>query len=341
MKSSVKSIFLSAIFFSLTLSQAAGATLDPDGSYLNLYYEKYALEIELAIARDEAKEERDKLNERISSLKDEIILLTKKSQDFEVEKNNLVENLQRRLDDVNRKAAEDRRLEALRIKDLEKRLATLKSTAGSRERQLIEDQKTQETRFLDEINHLKNSLESERAKSTEEMTRLNNELLQWKQLTEAQAKKLSDIETQAKSMEEALTKEIKEGNLRIKRLKDRLIINIDDKILFDSGSASLKPEVLKTLDIIAGILQKYRQSRIIVEGHTDNVPIHNYRFRDNWQLSSERALSVLARILKKTELNSHRFSVQGFGQYQPAALNDTEKGRQLNRRVDIVVLPDN
>jgi len=125
----------------------------------------------------------------------------------------------------------------------------------------------------------------------------------------------------------------------LRKYHDRLIINLDDKICYDSGSAELKKEILPALNKIMKIIEKYSENRIIIEGHTDDVPIASKRFRNNWQLSTERALSVLAYILKSQQLDPHRFSAAGYGEFNPIVQNNTPENRALNRRVDIVVLP--
>lgn len=86
-------------------------------------------------------------------------------------------------------------------------------------------------------------------------------------------------------------------------------------------------------------MSDYPEYQIVVEGHTDNVLIRTRQYRDNWQLSTERALSVLKFILQKEELEPARFSAAGYGEYNPIVSNDSAENRALNRRVDIVVIP--
>lgn len=307
----------------------------------NLSNRAYALQIELDLLREDFKAEKDSLNARIAEFEAKIGKAGASQTELRIEKDNVISNLNAEIDDLKRKQDEDSRLSKLRTRDLEKQIEILKSKSTNREQELFKDMKGQEDRYLNEINSLKQSLKEERGKNTETIAALNDQLLQWKQILDRQTNKLNEIENQARAMEEGLKREIEEGSLRVKRLKDRLIINIDDKILFDSGSASLKPEVQATLKTIADILAKNLKSKIIIEGHTDNIPIHTRKFRDNWELSTERSLSVLNYILDKTSLSPTRISCQGFGAYSPVAANDTRENRQKNRRVDIVVIPEN
>ena len=147
------------------------------------------------------------------------------------------------------------------------------------------------------------------------------------------------MNAQANELESKLAEEIEKGDIRLKRFHDKLIINLDDKISFDSGSARLKRDITNALKKIRNILVRYPENMIIVEGHTDNIPIRSKRFRNNWRLSTERALSVLGFLLKNKKLNPQRFSASGYGEYNPIVTNDTAQNRALNRRVDIVVIP--
>jgi len=308
--------------------------------YENLSNEKYALEIELALLKEDQKSELDRLHQVVAELEKQISESAVLARDQQTAYEQTIEQLKSKITTLEKKLLEEQRLSSLKVTQLEKQLQILRDRQGDREKELLQDIENQKRHYLEEIDKLKTSLDQERKHGEEEIKRLENQLLEWKQLLESQNQKLDEIERQAKDMENALQKEIQEGNLRIKRLNDRLIINIDDKILFDSGSATLKPEVRKTLGIIAAILSRNKQSRIVIEGHTDNIPIHTRRFRDNWQLSTERALSVLNYILNETNINPVRISAQGFGEYHPVAPNDTRENRQLNRRVDIVILPN-
>ncbi len=168
---------------------------------------------------------------------------------------------------------------------------------------------------------------------------LNNELSSLKKLTQAQKEELERMSDQANELEKKLSEEIKLGQIRLKKFHNKLIINLDDRISFDSGSSDLKKEILPALDKITEILAKYPENTIMIEGHTDNIPIKSRKFRDNWQLSTERALSVLNYILQEKKLNKTRFGAAGYGEFHPIVANDTPENRALNRRVDIVLIP--
>ncbi len=116
-----------------------------------------------------------------------------------------------------------------------------------------------------------------------------------------------------------------------------LVISLKEGGFFDSGSATLKPTAEGLLDKIAEILQPYGNP-ISFEGHTDNIPIRSTAFQSNWELSSGRAISLAKYYIDRRGFAPEKIGVTGYGEYRPVASNNTEEGRKLNRRVDIVML---
>lgn len=190
-----------------------------------------------------------------------------------------------------------------------------------------------------ELDRLKTDSDSKSLRNNANLDKANQDIENYKAMLAERNRKLESLEAQAKEFEGRLKAEIAAGNLRIKRRGDRLVINMDDKILFSSGSAQIKPEILVTLKSISDVLAKNR-NHVMVEGHTDDVPIHTPHFTDNWQLSSERAGAVLRAILRKAGLNPSRFSAAGYAEFQPITPNTSDANRQLNRRVDLVIFPE-
>lgn len=113
-------------------------------------------------------------------------------------------------------------------------------------------------------------------------------------------------------------------------------ITLRDVALYDTGSAVLKPDAKRVLAGIAPFL-KALPNKISIEGHTDNVPIHNAQFRSNFDLSTARALNVLY-YFQDQQVPPERMSATGYGEYAPVASNDTQEGRAANRRVNVIVL---
>jgi len=106
---------------------------------------------------------------------------------------------------------------------------------------------------------------------------------------------------------------------------------------FESGSAELKSASQPAIDRIAGLLRQ-RNCRVRIEGHTDNVPIHNAQFSSNWELSTSRATEIVRLLVVREGYNPNRLGAAGYAEFHPVASNATPEGRSMNRRVDIVVL---
>lgn len=134
----------------------------------------------------------------------------------------------------------------------------------------------------------------------------------------------------------ALSDWIGTEDVTIKQGEDWLELEIKSRVLFESGEARLARPAIPVLGEIASILQK-SANPIQVEGFTDNNPINTPRFPSNWELSAARAASVV-HLLDRYGIQPDRMSAIGYGEYKPIASNDTEAGRQKNRRVVLVVL---
>lgn len=151
---------------------------------------------------------------------------------------------------------------------------------------------------------------------------------------------MSELERAKAELENRLRKEIADKDASI-QMKDRgLVITFVSEVLFDSGKAKLRQDSFEKLDKVGQVLQTtVRDLSIGVEGHTDNIPIKHSGWKSNWELSSARALSVLHYFADEHGLDPQRLSATAYGEFQPVASNDTNEGRQQNRRVEIIILP--
>lgn len=127
-------------------------------------------------------------------------------------------------------------------------------------------------------------------------------------------------------------------DLDTKLNKSQLMITISDNALFPSGEAEVKPEARLLAKAISTMLQQFPDYEVIVSGHTDNVPISNYEFPSNWDLSSARALNFMKILLLNQNLDPIKFSAIGYGEYHPVTGNDTAAGRAQNRRVEVSII---
>jgi chemotaxis protein MotB len=136
--------------------------------------------------------------------------------------------------------------------------------------------------------------------------------------------------------------EIRQGRVTISRLKGQLTVNLVDEILFPSGSAQVKEEGKEVLARVGEALAGIEDKTIVIEGHTDNVPIIGglaQKFPSNWELSTARAVSVVRYLSEEATLEPTRLSAVGYGEYHPVSENDTDEGRAKNRRIEIKLMP--
>jgi len=160
--------------------------------------------------------------------------------------------------------------------------------------------------------------------------------------TERQAReaRLAEVQGTYDALVAKLEEEIQRGEVKISELKGKLTVNVIDKILFDSGKASLKPAGFKVLKQIGEILKSAADKNIQVEGHTDNVPISGtlaQKYPTNWELSTARAATVLHFLQDKVGISGERLSAVGYGEYNPITSNQTAEGHAQNRRIQIVL----
>lgn len=118
-----------------------------------------------------------------------------------------------------------------------------------------------------------------------------------------------------------------------------LVVSIaTDEVLFQSGAASISDKGMEIIDVVAPILKEF-DNQILVEGHTDNVPLNRGGY-SNWDLSADRALALLKVLADKHDIAPGRLAATGYGEHRPKSLNDTDDGRALNRRVELVIVAD-
>ncbi len=128
------------------------------------------------------------------------------------------------------------------------------------------------------------------------------------------------------------------GSMKVVQSSEGIRIQIQAAFLFRTGHAAVRKQAIPVLKNIAALLSK-TQRDIRVEGHTDNVPIHG-RYKNNWALSSMRAVNVLTTLIALGPIDPRRASAAGYGQYRPLVPNTSAENRQKNRRVEIVVLKE-
>ena len=131
--------------------------------------------------------------------------------------------------------------------------------------------------------------------------------------------------------------ELKEGDVQV--LKGVVYISLADNMLYKSGSYEINSRAAETLSKIAKIIKDYKDYDVLIEGNTDNVPIKRENIRNNWDLSTLRASSVVQALQNDYGVDPKRLTAGGRGEYNPIADNDTEVGKQRNRRTQIIITP--
>jgi chemotaxis protein MotB len=182
-----------------------------------------------------------------------------------------------------------------------------------------------------ESNRLRDLLNREGA----EAQRLQGRLAQLSAI-EAEVRERNQIYEEVLSRFRSL---IDAGRLSVSIVRGRMVINLPQDILFASGSADLGRQGRETLAEIASVLSEFDDRTFQVEGHTDDDPISTAQFPSNWELSAGRALSVV-KLLVDRGVSPELVSGAAFGEFQPVATNETAEGKRLNRRIEIVMLPN-
>ena len=159
-------------------------------------------------------------------------------------------------------------------------------------------------------------------------------------------KQLVDAKSKSDSLNIALTNKLTRSlstdelkDVDVKVLKGVVYISLADNMLFKSGSYEVSPTARQTLSKIAKILNDFKEYEVVVEGNTDNVPISRTNIRNNWDLSTLRASSIVQVLQNDFGIAPNRLSAAGRGEYNPVSGNDTEAGRQRNRRTEIIITP--
>ena len=159
-----------------------------------------------------------------------------------------------------------------------------------------------------------------------------------KQLVEAKSKSDSLNQALTNKLTRSLTRE-EMNDVDVQVLKGVVYISLADNMLYKSGSYEIGERAGETLSKIAKIIMDYKDYDVLVEGNPDNVPISQKNIRNNWDLSALRASSVVQALQNQYGVDPKRLSAAGRGEYNPVASNNTEKGKQRNRRTQIIITP--
>jgi len=176
-----------------------------------------------------------------------------------------------------------------------------------------------------------------------------NELQQQEKLLQEREKRLHELEDIIKkqdSLTSSLTDVVKSAllgfkpdELTIEMKNGKVYVSMLDKLLFKSGSTKVEDKGVDALKKLAEVLNKYPDIPILVEGHTDNIPIKTEVYKDNWDLSVARATSIIRILTEKYKVSPSLLTASGKGEFAPVATNETIDGRAKNRRTEIILSP--
>ena len=150
----------------------------------------------------------------------------------------------------------------------------------------------------------------------------------------------SENRTMYESVKEFVQENRLDSTIEIAQNEKGVVLQLKDNILFQSGQAELKTESSEILDKINTLISIMPNS-VIIEGHTDNIPISNSKFKDNWDLSSIRATNVLRYFTEIKQQDPTKFRAAGYGEYKPKVENNSDENRAQNRRVNIIIESNN
>lgn len=178
--------------------------------------------------------------------------------------------------------------------------------------------------------------QDESQKSADLQAKLDATQLQLSQATAAKGE-LERKSAQYEQLAESLKGQISAGEIELSELRGKMTVKLKDKILFPSGSASLSAAGKAALDAVADAFRNLKDKNVVVAGYTDNVPVSkNGPWKDNWDLSTARAVSVV-RYLQSKNVPPTVLGAAGFSEYRPVDTNDSPAGRSQNRRIEIAL----
>jgi len=248
------------------------------------------------------------------------------------------------LQNENQSLKENVSLQRAQLEDTRLQLAECNANSTNLQDRLKDEQKRNQDLRAD-YNSLQNSLDKSIAQNTQGNVNIEK-LVDEINASNKYIKQLVDAKTKSDSLNIALTNKLTRSLSRdelsevdVKVLKGVVYISLADNMLYKSGSYEINERGKQTLSKIAKIIKDYKDYDVLVEGNTDTVPISRENIRNNWDLSCLRAASVVMSLQDDYGVDPKRLTAGGRGEYNPIATNDTDLGKQRNRRTQIIVTP--
>ena len=233
-----------------------------------------------------------------------------------------------------------------RLKQVENRLQQAEDRIRKMDadRQRCKTLRTRTSNELKELGSQHNYLKKLNRQLSKRINTLQQDLSKKKSVIHLQEKVIQLLDDTKKTIETSLKDQIAAKEIEVVGVDDKLKVIFVDKILFDSGSVEINPRGKELLLTMAGSLRDNDNHNIVVEGHTDNVPLNaelKKRFPSNWELSTARAAAVVRFFQQNAGIQPQRLSARGYSFYRSLTSNNTQEGRRQNRRIEIILGPSN
>lgn len=234
-----------------------------------------------------------------------------------------------------------------RTADVERLTSTLRNKEAelAREKARAETLSEQQVTMNDMNKQLLKQMENNQVTSAAEsksiqasLEKINNQSAQIDQLNKIIRVKDSTNVALVYNLKKSL-ENLNDEDIEVEVKGTKVFVSISDKLLFQSGQASIGPRAGEVLGKVASVVKDNQNLEVIVEGHTDNVPISSAQFPDNWALSGARAQAVVKSMVNNYGVAPNRLSAAARGEFMPKASNDTPEGRAMNRRTEIILTP--
>jgi chemotaxis protein MotB len=188
---------------------------------------------------------------------------------------------------------------------------------------------------LGQLDEASKAKESELGKVKGDMAATESELAELRRQKEAAEKRIAAY----KALQDKFRALVDTGKLQVVFRNGQMTLKLPSGILFPSGSAKLSKDGEKALADVTSVLMQFKDRRFVVAGHTDNQPIKTSEFPNNWYLSTARANSVVQFMIKQ-QFPAKSLGAAGYGEFDPVADNSTDAGREQNRRIEIILVPN-
>ena len=234
-----------------------------------------------------------------------------------------------------------------RTADVERLTSTLRNKEAelAREKARAETLAEQQTNLNDVNKQLLKQMENNQVTSAAEarsiqasLEKINNQSAQIDQLNKIIRVKDSTNVALVYNLKKSL-ENLNDEDIEVEVKGTKVFVSISDKLLFQSGQATIGPRAGEVLSKVARVVKDNQELEVIVEGHTDNVPISSAQFPDNWALSGARAQAVVKAMVNNYGVAPNRLSAAARGEFMPKADNSTPEGRAMNRRTEIILTP--